>query len=401
MTRTAPVLPTASDGFPAFSAAEYRRRYAELDRLLARRSLDALVIYGRGRDRTVHWLTNWLVTIEAFVIWVPDADPTLLVQLGNHVETAQRMSVVPDVRFAGAGAAGQMDSRRVLIDTVRERGLAGAAIGLCGGMSERYAAALRDELDRARFTDVTRDVADLQLIKSEEEIARIRYAASLADASILALRDQLRPGLRETHLPRIIQDAYLDQGGYNQIHFAVATAMSAPDAVAPAQWHRDREIRVGDVVVVEISAGWWGYSGQSLRTYTVGVPPTDLYADLHEVAVEAFERAERALVPGATIEDIHDAAEVIHQRGYTIVDDFLHGANQSTPIVRTRQTSRGAPAGFTFQPGMAVVVQPNVVSPEHGAGVQFGEMLHITPTGAQRLHSAPRELFVCATTGRG
>lgn len=401
MTRTAPIVEGAANGFPAFSAAEYARRYREVDQLLERLSLDALVVYGRSRDRSVHWLTNWLTTIEALVVWVPGEDPTLLVQLGNHVETARRMSVVADVRFAGTGEAGQMDSRRVLIDTLRHRGLDGAAIGLSGGFTQRYAETLRHEFGRARFRDVSREVANLQLIKSDEELDRIRHAATLADASILALRDQLRPGLRETHLPRIIQDAYLDQGGYNQIHFAVSTAMDDPDAAAPAQWHRDRTLRAGDVVVVEISAGWWGYSGQVLRTFTVGAGPTDRYAQLHEVAMEAFYRAERALVAGATIADIHDAAEIIHQRGYTIVDDFLHGANQSTPIVRTRQTSRGAPAGFTFQPGMAVVVQPNVVTPDQRAGVQFGEMVHITPTGAQRLHSSPHELFVCGMSATG
>jgi Xaa-Pro dipeptidase len=397
MTRTAPVVDSASTGFPAFSSAEYERRYRELDRLLERSSLDALVLYGRSRDRTVHWLTNWLTTIEAIVVWVPGEDPTLLVQLGNHLETARRMSVVPDIRFAGAGAAGQMDSRQALLDTLRERGLSRAAIGIAGGISHRHVHSLRNAFEGAQLTDVTREVAELQLTKSDEEFERIERAAALADASILALRDQLRPGLRETHLPRIIQDAYLDDGGYNQIHFAVATSMTDPDAAAPAQWHRDREIQAGDAVVVEISAGWWGYSGQALRTYTVGGPPTDLYAEMHDVAMEAFYRTEMALRPGATIEEIHGAGEVIHERGFTILDDFLHGANQSTPIVRTRATTRGAPEGFTFKPGMAVVVQPNVVTGDGRAGVQFGEMLRITESGAVRLHAAPHALFVCAS----
>jgi hypothetical protein len=38
---------------------------------------------------------------------------------------------------------------------------------------------------------------------------------------------------------------------------------------------------------------------------------------------------------------------------------------------------------------MTVVVQPNVVTPDRSAGVQTGELLLVTETGAQRLHDYP------------
>jgi Xaa-Pro aminopeptidase len=42
--------------------------------------------------------------------------------------------------------------------------------------------------------------------------------------------------------------------------------------------------------------------------------------------------------------------------------------------------------------GMTVVVQPNVVTPDGSAGVQTGELLHLTATGSERLHAFPRGL---------
>ena len=39
---------------------------------------------------------------------------------------------------------------------------------------------------------------------------------------------------------------------------------------------------------------------------------------------------------------------------------------------------------------MTVVVQPNVVTRDHKAGVQVGELIRVTQTGFERLHSAPR-----------
>ena len=42
--------------------------------------------------------------------------------------------------------------------------------------------------------------------------------------------------------------------------------------------------------------------------------------------------------------------------------------------------------------GMTVVVQPNVVTLDHRAGVQCGELVHVTVDGVERLHRAPRGL---------
>jgi hypothetical protein len=42
---------------------------------------------------------------------------------------------------------------------------------------------------------------------------------------------------------------------------------------------------------------------------------------------------------------------------------------------------------------MTVVVQPNVISPDHIAGVQLGDLLLIEQDGARPLHKVAREFF--------
>jgi len=37
-----------------------------------------------------------------------------------------------------------------------------------------------------------------------------------------------------------------------------------------------------------------------------------------------------------------------------------------------------------------VVVQPNVIARDRAAGVQVGELIRITKSGFERMHSAPR-----------
>jgi Xaa-Pro aminopeptidase len=50
---------------------------------------------------------------------------------------------------------------------------------------------------------------------------------------------------------------------------------------------------------------------------------------------------------------------------------------------------------MTLQENMTVVIQPNPITRDHGAGVQVGEMIRVTNTGFERLHSAERRMF-CA-----
>jgi Xaa-Pro aminopeptidase len=46
---------------------------------------------------------------------------------------------------------------------------------------------------------------------------------------------------------------------------------------------------------------------------------------------------------------------------------------------------------MVFEAGMTVVVQPNVVTRDGTAGVQMGELVLITETGIERMHSVERE----------
>jgi hypothetical protein len=94
---------------------------------------------------------------------------------------------------------------------------------------------------------------------------------------------------------------------------------------------------------------------------------------------------------GATVADVLDAADVIHERGFTVYDDLLHGTSQLPPIIQTRATKRGDwSEDFVFREDMVVVVQPNVVTDSSGrVGLQVGETVRITKTGVERLHEYP------------
>jgi Xaa-Pro dipeptidase len=387
--------PTAVDG-GGFSAAEYARRHELVAQMMRERDVSAVFFYGARGGGDVHYLSNWVPSMEACLLWPADGEATLFVQLYNHVPQARELSVVPDVRFGGANERGTVDSSGQLLAAMRDRGLASGRIGISGGIPYRTMDRLRAEFgDAVELVDVSGDMREIRTIRSEEEFDRIARAAALSDRAITALAETVRPGMTELDLARIVDEAQSADGGYTTLRHMVTTPMSRPQACVPAKYLTDRKVEQGDVLVVELSAGWAGYSGQVLRTYAIGAEPTAQYRRLHEVTMAAYEAARATIRDGATVEKLLDAVDLIDRAGLSICDDLLHGANQFPPILRTWQTSHGVPRGMRFREGMAVVLQPNVITRDETAGVQYGQMLRVTRDGVVDLHHAPEGLLSC------
>ena len=126
----------------------------------------------------------------------------------------------------------------------------------------------------------------LRLIKSEQELDWLRIGAALSDAGFAALLSGTRPGLTERELADLVERAWVPHGGTTMIHYIGVTSMANPAIFVPPQHPSPRKVEAGDVVFCELSAFWWDYAGQVLRTFTVDAEPTPLYRDLHAVAAK-------------------------------------------------------------------------------------------------------------------
>jgi Xaa-Pro aminopeptidase len=60
------------------------------------------------------------------------------------------------------------------------------------------------------------------------------------------------------------------------------------------------------------------------------------------------------------------------------------------PILGSASRPAGPVPDEPFRAGMTVVIQPNVTTRDHKAGVQTGEMVAITRDGVERMHAVPR-----------
>jgi Xaa-Pro aminopeptidase len=373
--------------YPRFSDAEMARRRRAVEALLATAECRHLVFCGANRfGSAVQWLTGWPVTAEAVGVLSPAERDALFVQYHNHVPQARKLARDADVIWGGQSSLG------AAIEELKKRGARADRVATIGPLSAEQHGALSAAF--GKLTSLNKGYVHLRMIKSAEEVDWLRIGAHFSDLGMMALRDGLRARLTERELGDLVERAYVAQGGTNVIHYFGVTPMHNPRLAVPAQFPSTRRVAAGDIVFAEIAAAFWDYPGQVLRSFTLG-EPTPLYRDLHMAADAAFDAVAAMLRDGARPAQVIEAARVIEDAGFTTIDDLMHGygGGYLPPILGSASRPAGPVPNEPFRAGMTVVIQPNVATKDHKAGVQTGEMVLITQTGIERMHAVPRGLF--------
>jgi Xaa-Pro aminopeptidase len=370
---------TSALPYPRFSDAEMARRRDALAAELEAAGAAHALLYGANKaGPAVGWLTRWPVTREALCVFTPGERDLLLVNFYNHIPNAERIATEADVRWAGP------KPMATAIEELDRRGARGGRVGVIGPLGYRPYEALAEFASPVPLDGA---YTRLRLRKSAEELDWLRVGCEFTDSAVRAVHDQAGPGTDERELGNLAERAYVGRGGTTHIHY-----FGVP---VPAQWPAARRIEQGDVLSCEISASYWDYTGQLLRTFTVGDDPSPLYRELHDVADAAFDALFARVRPGATAAELVEASAVIGDAGFTTRDDLVHGfvGAYLPPVLGDKTRTLEEVPDFTLEEGMTIVIQPNVVTRDESAGVQTGELIAVTRDGAERLHDYERGLL--------
>jgi Xaa-Pro aminopeptidase len=355
-----------------------RRRDALTAELEAADAAHAVVYGANKAGPAVGWLTRWPATREALCVFTPGERDLLLVNFYNHVPNAERIATEAEVRWAGP------KPMATAIEELERRGARGERVAVIGPLGYRAYAALAEFASPVPLDD---GYTRLRLRKSAEELEWLRVGCEFTDSAVRAVHEHAGPGTDERELGNLAERAYVGHGGTTHIHY-----FGAP---VPAQWPAARRLERGDVLSCEVSASYWDYTGQLLRTFSVAEDPSPLYRELHDVADAAFDALFERVRPGATAAELVDASAVIGDAGFTTRDDLVHGfvGGYLPPVLGDRTRMLEQVPNFTLEEGMTIVIQPNVVTPDESAGVQTGELIAVTSDGAEHLHDYERGLL--------
>jgi Xaa-Pro aminopeptidase len=153
----------------------------------------------------------------------------------------------------------------------------------------------------------------LRARKSPAELALLRRAI---DVTVTAQRQAMRtvrPGLFEYQIEALFASAFRRSGGDGPAFGSIVG--SGPNST---QYHYEanaRRMQPGDVVVMDVGAGWDGYAADVTRTVPVSGRFTADQRAVYQIVRDAQRAAERVAGPGAPYEAWRDSARAAVARG--------------------------------------------------------------------------------------
>lgn len=360
----------------SFSDGEYQRRRDETLRLAQEVGATTILAFGENRSGLhVTYLSGWAPTRTAW-LRLDSGTVDLWVSFHNHVPAARRMA-----RADRVADVADADLDRLL--------MARGPVATLGAVPPQIRQAAQQSGTELIALDGAH--ARLRAVKSVEEVEALRLGALASDLGAQALIDACRPGVTDWDLLAEARAAYTRAGARDHICYIGVTDMDTPQRDVPSQVPEGHILTDRSVVTFEISAAVAPeYPGQVLRTVFLGAP-TEEYLSLHEVASNAHAQMRARVKAGVAAQELVDAASCVEEAGLTTTDDLFHGLGMGylDPVgVSPSRTPYAEPRG-DLRDGMSIVIQPNVTTTDHRAGVQTGQMIVVRPAGFEDLHQLP------------
>ncbi|MEO1471835.1 MAG: Xaa-Pro peptidase family protein [Pseudomonadota bacterium] len=288
-----------------FTDAEFARRMAATRSAMAARGLDALLLFA---PESQFWLTGYdtfgYCFFQCLVVPV-EGEPFLLTRSADRRQ-AEITSTLTDIQVwrDRAGAEPAADLARLLT----ERGLSGKRLGwetATHGLTHANGLKVAGAVGAiAQLVAVNGLMGELRLVKSAEEIAHVRRAATLADAAWDAALATAAPGVSEGHVLAAMQGAVFEGGGgYPGNAFIIG---SGETALLCRYQEGRRTLEPHDQLNLEFAGVYAHYHAALFNTVVIGRPRPDHDA-MHAAAREALLACEAAMVPGATMGAVFDA----------------------------------------------------------------------------------------------
>ncbi len=279
-----------------------------------------------------------------------------------------------------------------------EHGLSKEAVGLDGCSSELlYAEAFREK--GIKTIDAKQAMFQARKIKNQDEIECVRMACSNAEAAFADIVDAIRPGLKECELVGVGMKRLYAEGADETQEFVCA---SGPRTNPLHIDYTDRQIRAGDLVIVDINGNsWHGYKSCYYRTFCCGkanAEQKEIYEENHAMIYAGMS----AIKAGNTTLDICEKWPTDPTYwGYDKWEDVFgyavgHGLGISLheyPFI-SYPSSKASPV--KLQEGMVLAVETWTGKKGGKDGVRLEEMVVVTKDGYDLLTTFPiGELIEC------
>jgi Xaa-Pro aminopeptidase len=397
---------------PVLSLAERDRRWTNVRMLMRARGFDGLLVAGfRAREMYETYISDDYN--EGCVIFPLEGDPVVITWAYLRVMRARWSAErgnklwVDDYRVATSGMG--------VAEVFKEKQLGEANLGVVGLSSQapteiygaipaNFWAELTTALPKARWEDISEEFSFLMLVKSDEELKQVRYAARAAEAACKVIAEVAAPGVGEEVIFAEGTAEMLRHGIGVRYPVIVMNSGAHTLSWGPPRWTTSGEapriLQRGDLMQAELMPLCGNQEVQVQMTVALD-PLDDTNKRCEQVALASYEAGIKALKPGIAFADLLAAMEEPHKSagcwGYTplvhsVGPHFLAGrtmVNQDQVDLGVRYAGANAARvrKAVIEPGMVFAFEPNACIGNHR--VNIGGTVVVTATGCEELNHIP------------
>ena len=370
-----------------FKTSEYRQRTTRAQALMVAEGLSALLL---TTEPELRYYTGFLTrfwespTRPWFVVVPAQGDPIAVIpSIGAHL---MGQSWITDIRTWQAPDYDD-DGVGLLLDALQEVTTQEGRIGVSDQL-ESHVRMPRADLLRLEAGLAPRQIVGdaaitrrLRMIKSDDEIAKIKHAAGIADRAFDRVPEIAKAGVPLSQVFRQFQMLCLDEGADWVPYLAGAAGQGGyGDVISPAT---DQPLQHGDVLMLDTGLVWDGYFCDFDRNFHLGAPTTAVVQG-HALLIEATAAAFEIAQPGAVIADLHKVIETITNPGGAVMSAGRVGHGLGMQL--TEWPSIISQDMTPLEPGMVLTLEPSVAL-EDGKILVHEENIVIGQGGATYLSS--------------
>jgi Xaa-Pro aminopeptidase len=382
----------------------WTRDDTKLDRvraLMDDEGLDALVV--RAPDNVLYLTNFWSMKGYDACVFPRDGEP-VLVCLEASAEDAARTAWTEDVRYVRG--YDDSDPRPVLSRTLdaavavaRAYDRVGVELSLGTQASDRmvgepttFTKAWFDAFPDA--ADGTGVLARARMLKTEQEIGRLRIANEIATQAMHHVRRRLEPGMKESEAAALWQGFVHGQGtARDDVELALPFSLVwAGEGIKTFTATADLPVVEGEPVLFEIWVCADGYWADHTKNLVLGELKSE-YAELERGLLEVYEQALEACSSGRSMAELDKSVRAgLAELGYA--------GQPSHPIchgVGARAHEPPYPhqaAGGAFEENMVLAVEPGVYW-DGGGGLRVEDNFLVTKDGLEKLSAFPDGVVRC------
>jgi Xaa-Pro dipeptidase len=272
-----------------------------------------------------------------------------------------------------------------VVEALTEKGLASARIGveMCNIKHIHYEQ-LRANLPQATFCDADPLLWQMRMVKTQEEIERLRIACRAIDKAAETGFKSARPGMTELEMERIIYKTLAEEG-CTPVGFLIGFGPKGARLCAPTE----NRLTKGQIMRFDISAEYQGYIGDLSRVAAFGkVSPKAEWA--HRVILSANQAMRKAAKPGMTGAELRRLEmEIFQSEGLIpLIPIAGHGVGRTVhehPFLTEDDAT-------VLTPGMALALEPTIRLVGVGS-VNIEDTVVVTEEGVESLTNSSRGLY--------